>query len=162
MGVDIVDMDDPIANSVNNDLTAENSRVRSVRLPNHVDDEIARRADEVERNPGWYLRNMIIVALESLQKSEAENRAREAGMQSPQPPLAQEWAATEEFFGKGCGHTYEVTVTFLLPDTDNNDLYAYDIRDDLVEAVSKRGGRDVVTRIISLASMQMDQRAVRG
>lgn len=137
-------------------LTTDNSRVLSVRLPNSVADEIDRRSEEVERSPGWYLRNMILVALETLHNSEAANAAAQAGVQVPEQPLAHEWSVADEA-GMG-GHSYEIAVGFLLPPVAVPDWTAYDIRDAFSALAFKYGARGVCTRTISLCGMRMDQR----
>lgn len=104
---------------------------------------------------GWFIAHCMAVAEGRVGHTSPYSR-------EPVPPMPQVveegWDAMER--GGSSGFTYELTMTFAMPAVDRGDEWARGARDHLIGELSGIGGRDVVTRIIRVASMSAEPTTV--
>lgn len=98
---------------------------------------------------GWFIAHAIAIG---------EGRASHAYPGRIRQLVDEGWDVMD---ASGCGgQSVEVTLTFGIPAMADGDQWAYEIRDMLSRTAYDAGARDVCTRLIGLAPLEIDRRGL--
>lgn len=115
-------------------------KVTSVRLPEQLVDQIDDLAASLDRSRGWLIEQACKLYLE-----------RTGGLPSV------DWEVCDT--SGSCGFTYRMDVTYNIPNVDDCDGVAYQLRDDTIHRLTVSGARDVYTSLTGVRMLQMENSA---
>lgn len=131
---------------------SESELVRfTARIPKDLYEDLREYAESVD----WSTNSALVACIRGWLWT-----AKNHWITGPDGQVLADWSTNDE--SGSAGHAYEVAAAFRLPATSAADVLPHIIRDRIIEAVDTAGGRDVETRLVSLAPVPPDPRCVEA
>lgn len=121
------------------------------RIPKDLWEELREYAESVD----WSTNSALVACIRGWLWT-----AKNHWITGPDGQVLADWSTNDA--SGSAGHAYEIAATFRLPAAEAADVLPHIIRDRVIEAVDTAGGRDVETRLVSLAPMPPDPRCVEA